>query len=115
MEDLPNLIGQSIKNYKILELIDRGGFSMVYIAEDVKTNNRYAMKILYPSEEPEEEEFIREASVYELLSSGRYKHIICLKEAFIHNIITEGGKPVVLNVLVLELVDEIFGILSGLN
>jgi len=129
MEDLPNLVGQKIKNYKILKEIDRGSFGVVYIVEDENTEERYAMKILYPSD-TNEAEFNREVAAYEILSSstpsgsGCYKHIVCLRDAFINSIIIEkelprGDVEIIDNiyyVLVLELMEgDIWGIIdSGL-
>ena len=129
MEGLPNLMGQKIKNYQILEPLDRGSFGIVYIVEDKESKERYAMKILYPSDK-NEDEFNREVAAYELLSSdtptgsGCYEYIVCLKDAFVHNIIVEeelasGTVEVMDNIyyiLVLELMEgDIWDIIeSGL-
>ena len=95
MEELPNLAGQRIKTYQLLNFIDRGGFGAVYLVEDTETRKRYAMKILYPNEK-NEMEYNQEVAVYDLLSSvslGCNKHIVCLHEAFVHNIIIEDESP----------------------
>lgn len=117
MEGLPNLVGYTINNYRILRLIDRGRYGIVYVVEEVKNKNRYAMKILYPSAE-NEREFNHEVAVYNLLSSdisgsGCNKHIVCLQDAFVHNIVMEeeitGTEKIVYDniyfVLVLEFMD----------
>jgi len=93
MEGLPNLVGSTIKNYRILHFINSGDYGIVYAVEDLNNNNYYAMKILYPSAE-NEREFNREVAVYNLLSSvisrsGCNKHVVCLQDAFIHHIFTE--------------------------
>jgi serine/threonine protein kinase len=42
-----NYIGQQLGNYRLLNLLGRGGFADVYLGEHIHLKSRAAIKILY--------------------------------------------------------------------
>jgi serine/threonine protein kinase/Tfp pilus assembly protein PilF len=75
--------GDSIGEYRILEVIGNGGFSVVYKAEDTTLGRLVAIKQLLPdafSEEGSREWFIREARLTASLNHPNIVHIYALRE-----------------------------------
>lgn len=69
-----------IKDFRVLNLIGRGGLGAVYLAENIKTLERVALKILLPEiavEDQSRDDFIREA---ENLRALKHPNIVELKE-----------------------------------
>ncbi|HEY7357102.1 MAG TPA: serine/threonine-protein kinase, partial [Ktedonobacterales bacterium] len=55
-------VGEQLGNYRLLQLIGRGGFADVYLGEHVRLGNQYAIKVLQTRLETEDiEAFQREA------------------------------------------------------
>jgi tetratricopeptide (TPR) repeat protein len=75
--------GQFIDEYRILEVVGNGGFSVVYKAEDTTLGRPVAIKQLLPnafSEEGSREWFIREARLTASLNHPNIVHIYALRE-----------------------------------
>jgi serine/threonine protein kinase/Tfp pilus assembly protein PilF len=75
--------GESIAEYRILEVIGNGGFSVVYKAEDTTLGRPVAIKQLLPdafSEEGSREWFVREARLTASLNHPNIVHIYALRE-----------------------------------
>src|SRR5438105_4860573 len=54
-----NLVGQQLAGYRLLEVLGRGGMSIVFLAERLDNpQERVAIKVLMPSHIPTPEEFI---------------------------------------------------------
>lgn len=69
-----------IKNYRVIKLIGRGGLGAVYLAENINTLERVALKILLPEiavQDQCRDDFIREA---ENLRALKHPNIVELKD-----------------------------------
>lgn len=69
-----------VNNFRVLNLIGRGGLGAVYLAENIQTLERVALKILLPEiavEDQSRDDFIREA---ENLRNLKHPNIVELKE-----------------------------------
>ena len=54
-----NLVGQQLAGYRLLEILGRGGMSIVYLAERLDNPQEHvAIKVLIPTYFPTPEEFI---------------------------------------------------------
>lgn len=60
--------------YEIVHLIGEGGMSRVYLAMDIKLNKQWAVKEIKPSNDPVEQEIIRESLVTETNMIKQFDH-----------------------------------------
>src|SRR5438876_7116221 len=75
------LVGQQLAGYRLLEILGRGGMSIVFLAERLDNpQERVAIKVLMPSHAPTPEElisfqtrFLREARIVQHL---HHEHIL---------------------------------------
>jgi serine/threonine protein kinase len=114
---LPNLKGEKLENYEVLDTISRGSFGAVYKVLDENNGKMYAMKVLYP-DDANKKNFEKEVNVHELLSREPYcnESITCLHDSLVlttsDEIVLPNGEVVEekLNfyLLILELMDGEF-------
>ena len=80
---MTNRVGQRLGNYRLTQLLGRGGFAEVYLGEHVRLNTQAAIKILHTSlEEDERDGFLREAQTVAHL---KHPHIVRIFDFDIEN------------------------------
>ena len=69
-----DLIGQQLGNYRLVNLLGRGGFAEVYLGQHIRLHTQVAIKVLHTHLSPEEiEQFQREA---ETIANLVHPHIV---------------------------------------
>ena len=74
--------------YKIIDYLNKGGFSKVYLVEDIDTNKKYAAKLLN-MEKVNETNFKKEIQILKKLSSLNHPYIV--------NYIDSGEEDIILD------------------
>lgn len=83
---MPDLVGQRLGNYRLVQLLGRGGFATVYLGEHIHLQSYAALKVLQATlSETEQSTFVREAQTLVRL---RHPHIVRLLDFAL-----EEGEP----------------------
>ena len=80
MLNMDNMIGRTVRSYKITEFIGKGGHGAVYKAENTETKEIVAVKVILPEHEDDStllERFQQEA---EIIRDLRHPHIVHLHD-----------------------------------
>jgi serine/threonine protein kinase len=94
LSDCPNMLGETISHYRIIEPLGEGGMGSVYLAEDISLGRRVAIKFLSSTAPEYRSRFLREARAVSALIHPNIATVFDYGE-------TPAGKPYI----VMELID----------
>ncbi|SRR6266446_1123942 len=77
-ESMVDRIGQQFGNYRLIQLLGRGGFAEVYLGEHIRLGTQAAIKVLHTQLSSREvERFLNEARFFGVLTALANCRLMC--------------------------------------